>query len=135
MKDKEEVTPAQQVVGAILEELDGRKGFRGWWDDIDDETRDELRRDLEIRATAYVPDSVDNGGGNVGGLRPIDYIIAYREALGRARNVVTDLEDIEWIPGRIGNPLDDLDRIAGEAERVAQVLRALHVQSQKSEGT
>ncbi len=41
---------AAAVTKEILGELRDRKGFDGWWSDIDDETQQELRAALEKRA-------------------------------------------------------------------------------------
>lgn len=33
---------AQRVVTAVLDELRGRKGFDNWWDDLDEDIREEI---------------------------------------------------------------------------------------------
>lgn len=68
-------------------------------------------------------------------MNPAKAIILYREALGRARNVVCDLEDFEWINQSDDGATARLGEIANEAGRVTSLLQVLHIESQKSEGT
>lgn len=42
MDDKKLRDVALTIVGAILDEMLGRRGFRQLWDDLDDETREEI---------------------------------------------------------------------------------------------
>lgn len=37
---------AKKVVKEILDELDGRGGFDGWWDSVDEETQEDIRTEL-----------------------------------------------------------------------------------------
>lgn len=37
---------ARKVVAVVLDDLDDRSGFDGWWDSIDQETKQELRSEL-----------------------------------------------------------------------------------------
>ena len=69
-------------------------------------------------------------------MNPARTIIAYQEALGRARNVVHDLEDFEWINRSDDSAVAQLGEIANEAGRVASLLQVLHIEaSQKQEPT
>ena len=38
---------AQEIVAAILNDLDDRGGFDGWWGSIDSETQEEIKRALK----------------------------------------------------------------------------------------
>lgn len=37
---------ALKIVNAVLKDLNGRKGFDDWWDNIDLEIRREIRKEL-----------------------------------------------------------------------------------------
>lgn len=37
---------AEELVGAVLDDLRDRRGFEAWWDEIDDDVQAELRDDL-----------------------------------------------------------------------------------------
>lgn len=39
---------ARRIVNAVLNNLNGRAGFDGWWDDIDPETQEEIRESLTM---------------------------------------------------------------------------------------
>lgn len=45
----EETSLAENIVDAVLRELNNRKGFDWWWEDIDEVTRGELTQMLESR--------------------------------------------------------------------------------------
>ena len=38
---------AKKIVKHILDDLDDRGGFDGWWDDIDTDTQAEIKEELE----------------------------------------------------------------------------------------
>jgi len=38
----------KKIVDDMLSTLNGRGGFDGWWDDIDEETQQEIRGELEL---------------------------------------------------------------------------------------
>ena len=33
----------QKIANNIIDELSGRRGFNGWWNDIDEDTQDEIK--------------------------------------------------------------------------------------------
>lgn len=42
----ERTDPASEAAESVLDDLKGRKGFDHWWDDIDPEIKEEVRRSL-----------------------------------------------------------------------------------------
>ncbi len=42
---------AQQIVETVLDDLYGRKGFDGWWDNLDDEVTKEIHEVLARQVT------------------------------------------------------------------------------------
>jgi DNA-binding GntR family transcriptional regulator len=49
MDDVVEAAALDRAAHAVIAELCGRKGFAGWWGDIDVRTREEILRDLRSR--------------------------------------------------------------------------------------
>lgn len=40
-------TTARVIVNAVISDLEGRKGFGNWYDNIDDDIQEELKNELE----------------------------------------------------------------------------------------
>lgn len=45
---------AQKIVKAILDELNDRKGFDWWWDELDADIRNEIRDELTEIVEAHL---------------------------------------------------------------------------------
>jgi hypothetical protein len=48
-------TRAEQIVKVVLEDLADRAGFDWWWDDIDEQTQNEIRDDLAGKIAPLLP--------------------------------------------------------------------------------
>ena len=47
-------TTASEIAAAVLSELEGRKGFDWWWDDLDEDIQQEIREALTERVAAVL---------------------------------------------------------------------------------
>ena len=45
---------ASTIVNAVLMELEGRKGFDWWWDDLDEDIRQEITDELKLKVLALL---------------------------------------------------------------------------------
>jgi hypothetical protein len=42
------------IVDVVLDDMEGRSGFDGWWSDIDEDTRREIRMELAEKVEAIL---------------------------------------------------------------------------------
>ncbi len=53
---------AGRIVEVVLTLLEGRKGFDWWWDDLDSDIRDEIRRALQRKVRGVLADATQQSG-------------------------------------------------------------------------
>lgn len=51
---KEILELAQEIVHIVLKDLEDRKGFEEWWDDIDDDVALEIAEELVAKVASHL---------------------------------------------------------------------------------